>query len=72
VRQSDKTFWTVPELAKVAGVTDARIRQLLLGGRLAGFKHGPMWVITNHEAQRYLKSRQDRHWDKRYAPSDSQ
>ena len=59
MNQREKT-WTVTELAQAAGVSDARIRQLLLGDQLAGFKHGPLWAIPDGEAQRYLKSREER------------
>ncbi len=60
-----KAFWTVTELAMAAGVTDARIRQLLLSDELAGFKHGPLWAIPDDEVQRYLESRKGRRlWSK--------
>ncbi len=46
--------WTVAELAQAAGVSGAWIRQMLMNESLEGHKHGPLWVIPDHEAQRYL------------------
>ena len=52
------TGWTVTELAKAAGVSDARIRQLLIEGRdLKGRKAGTLWIIPDSEARRFLNDR---------------
>ncbi len=59
LRQTNKTEWTTKELADAAGVTDARIRQILIEGKeLQGRKIGPMWVIPDREAKRWLRDRQ--------------
>ena len=56
--RSAKTEWTTSELAEAAGLSDARIRQLLIDGRtLKGRKVGPMWVISDSEARRWLENR---------------
>ena len=49
--------YTTRELADLAGVDPSRIRQLLLGKRLAGYKRGRDWLIPHAEAQRWLDSR---------------
>lgn len=53
------TGWTVSELAKAAGVTDSRIRQLLIEGKeLKGRKGGgTFWIIPDGEARRWLRER---------------
>jgi hypothetical protein len=51
-------YWTVVELAQMAGLSGARIRQLLLGGReLRGDKAGPVWTIPYREGLRWLEQR---------------
>jgi excisionase family DNA binding protein len=49
--------WTTGELAEAAGLTDARIRQLLLGGDLRGYKLGRDWRVSDGEARRWLEER---------------
>jgi excisionase family DNA binding protein len=49
--------WTTGELAEAAGLTDARIRQLLLGGQLEGYKLGRDWRVGDEEARRWLTER---------------
>ena len=49
--------YTVNELAKAAGVTPTRIRQLLLAGDIEGKRWGSAWVIKAQEAEKYLKER---------------
>jgi len=53
--------YTAKELAEKAGVTSARIRQLLLDGTLEGVKRGGAWFIPASVAQRWLDSRQNGH-----------
>ena len=57
----DNESYTVTELAKKAGVTPTRIRQLLLDGTIQGTKHGETyrgyWTITSEEANRWLDTR---------------
>ena len=51
-------YWTAKELAKAAGVTSARVRQILIEGRkMRGQKAGPVWVVSDREARRWLKAR---------------
>jgi hypothetical protein len=49
--------WSTTELAAAAGVDPSRIRQLLLEGRIRAQKVGPVWVIPDQEAKRWLRSR---------------
>jgi hypothetical protein len=50
-------YWTAKELAEAAGVSDARIRQLLLAGILTGDKVGLNWTIPYQVGQRWLTRR---------------
>jgi len=51
-------YLSVPEAAQAIGVTDGRVRQLLLAGELAGHKLGLRnWAIAASEIQRFLKHR---------------
>ena len=52
-----RTDWTVKELAERAGLNPSRIRQLLLAGEIKGHKRGPIWLVPNAEAQRWLENR---------------
>ena len=52
-----KRDWTTAEVAKVAGVSQAYIRQLILAGKLQARKVGPLWVITDNEVLRFLERR---------------
>jgi phage pi2 protein 07 len=56
-KNKQKTHWTTVDLAKKAGVSSARIRQLLLAGELHGDKAGPVWIIHHSEAERFLSNR---------------
>jgi len=56
----ERGYWLVKELAQDAGVSGARIRQLLiLGEELKGNKAGQVWTIPYHEGARWLKQRFD-------------
>ena len=57
--QKTTTGWTVRELADAAGVSDSRVRQLLLDGEIKGRKTGWTWIIPNSEAQRWLDKRRE-------------
>ena len=48
--------FTVQQLAQVADLTDARIRQLLISGKLRGEKFGRDWVIDGKDARAWLAS----------------
>ena len=49
---------SVKQAAKIAGVTDGRIRQLLIEGKkLKGQKVGFQWVIKRSELDRWMKER---------------
>lgn len=53
-----RDFYTVPELAELAGISDARVRQILLDGRqLRGSKVGQSWIVGRSEAVRWLAER---------------
>jgi len=49
--------WTTGELAEAAGVTETRIRQLLLDERLNGYKLARDWRIPDHVAREWLAQR---------------
>ena len=51
---------TTQEAAKIAGLTDSRIRQLLIEDKdLHGEKFGRQWMIRRSELERWMRERQD-------------
>lgn len=52
--------WTVMELAEAGGVSDSRIRQLLMEGRLSGRKRAGAWFIPDDIAQVWLTERREK------------
>ncbi len=52
--------WGTVELAKAAGVNDSYLRQLLLAGKLQGYKVGQTWLIPDDVARAWLEERQKR------------
>jgi hypothetical protein len=50
-------YWTVSELARLAGLSSARIRQLLIAGRVKGDKAGQVWTIPYQVGLRWLEQR---------------
>jgi excisionase family DNA binding protein len=52
-----KRSWTTTELAKVAGLSRAYIRQLILAGRIRAEKVGRDWIISDNEVLRFLEQR---------------
>lgn len=56
-QEAQKKHWTTRDLAEAAGVSTARIRQLLLAGRIEGDKAGPIWIIPQSEVERFLSER---------------
>ena len=59
--ESDVTreWWTLTQLGKAAGISGARVRQLLMAGELRGVKIGGHWLIRDNEAQRWLAMRRE-------------
>jgi hypothetical protein len=53
----DRRNWMAKDLAGAAGLDPSRIRQLLLAGKIRGEKVGQIWVVSNQEAKRWLRSR---------------
>lgn len=52
----DKGEWlTVAEAADYLGLSEPRVRQLLLSGRLEGLKHANAWAIRKKELVRFSK-----------------
>jgi hypothetical protein len=52
---NDKKEWTTGELSEASGLTDARIRQLLIEDKdLHGHKLGRDWRVKDLEARRWL------------------
>ena len=56
----ETAYWTTTQLAEAAGVDQSRIRQLLLNDKIKATKFGPVWMIPDEEAQRWLSSRKPR------------
>lgn len=56
-QKHNRTDWTVKELAEEAGLKPSRIRQLLIEGKIQGHKRGPIWLIPDSEARRWLENR---------------
>jgi len=48
---STQTF-TTQQAAKSLGVTDSRVRQILLEARAIGRKHGTAWILTADDVHR--------------------
>jgi len=56
--EAKRDYMTVTELAAAAGLSTARIRQILAGGRgLRGEKLFGNWIIRKAEAERWLAER---------------
>lgn len=55
--------YSTQELAREANVSDAYIRRLLIDGKLAGQKLGPVWMISVEEGRRFLTQKRAR-WEK--------
>ena len=60
MKERDENAWTTTELAKAAGISRPRVRQLLLRGQLEGYKLARDWRIPDEEARRYLAERKAR------------
>ena len=59
MNETDKQLLTTQEAAEIAGLTDARIRQLLIEDtKLHGEKFGPVWMIRRSELERWLRQRE--------------
>src|SRR5438093_7701410 len=41
------SWWSVPEAAEVLGVSEQRVRAMLLSGRLRGSKVGHRWIVDS-------------------------
>lgn len=54
---SEFSLFSVPEAALALGVTDARVRQLLISKEMAGCKLGQNWAIPEIEIKKYQKNR---------------
>jgi hypothetical protein len=49
-------YVTTGAAAKILGVEDSRIRQLLLSGTLRGKKFGHVWMVEQKSIDKYAKS----------------
>ena len=57
-----QNYLSVQEVADSLGLTDGRIRQMLLAGELQGQKLGErVWAIPSTELDRVKRSRADNH-----------
>jgi excisionase family DNA binding protein len=64
--QEKERMFTAKEAGARLGVTDARIRQLLLDGVIQGRKIGNlMWLIPESEIEKYSRSRRPPGWPRR-------
>jgi excisionase family DNA binding protein len=54
--EKDKV-WTTKTLAEEGRVQQAYIRQLILAGKLSGYKIGRDWIIPDDEARQWLERR---------------
>lgn len=52
---STSNWLTVAEAAQLLGVTDSRVRQLLISGELPGEKFGSTWAIKKADVTRFSK-----------------
>lgn len=52
-------FWTPSQLAEEVGVSDRQIRYYIAEGKIKAQKAGITWVISDDEAQKFIKSRQE-------------
>jgi len=52
--------WTTANLAQYSGLSTARIRQLLIAGRLRGYKVGRDWLVSEADALAWLAQREAR------------
>lgn len=48
---------TTKQVAERLGVTDARVRQLAIGGKLYGEKYGRDWLFDENDVADYLTER---------------
>jgi excisionase family DNA binding protein len=48
---------TVREAARMLGVSEQRVRVLLSRGKLGGWKHGPMWAVSQASVQAWIRAR---------------
>ena len=51
-------FYSVTEAAAMLGLTDGRVRQLLLGDEIVGHKLGGTWAIPAAELKRFKAARE--------------
>jgi hypothetical protein len=56
-RKDTRRGWSTKDLATEAGVTQGRIRQLLLKGEIDGYKVSRDWIIPDAEAKNWLRNR---------------
>jgi hypothetical protein len=47
----------VRDAARILGVSEQRVRVLLSRGKLDGWKHGPMWIISRASIQARIRAR---------------
>ena len=66
----DMALVSVTEAAKSAGISDARVRQLLAAHQILGQKYGGIWVLDDESLRQYLAKPQTRGRPRRNAPTD--
>lgn len=52
-----KQYYGTKALADLAGLTQERIRQLIVAGEIRGQKVGRDWIVERDEAERWLRQR---------------
>jgi excisionase family DNA binding protein len=49
-------YLTSGEAAKILGITNGRVRQLLIKGTLKGKRFGHIWMVDRRSVERYAAS----------------
>lgn len=57
---SNQNLWTTGQLAEASKLHQAHVRKLLERGVIKGQKYGHIWLVVEGEAQRWLKSRDEK------------
>ena len=53
-------YWLLTELAEEAGLSTARLRQLLIAGKLHAHEAGQVWTVSYAEGVRWLDEQRQR------------
>lgn len=56
---TSREWWTLTQLGKAAGISGARVRQLLMAGEFRALKVAGRWLVRDAEARRWLAMRRE-------------